>query len=245
MKYSYDVSEIEKMKKGLIEGIATYDKLQNDIKNCIEECCGDFLNNYTKEKITSADDFVMYSIKCLERSIRYISFKIYSELNNEYGEKLMAECSISEKDLQQYFCNTYLEQSEVIRCIKAFMYEVRKMDANINLARLNDEINKANRGRVVGGGYGIKGSIMGMAMAGIANAMIGTGYGAVNKVADIKRQARRDNKIANVILNNDLRNVMKNSLKNDLFYFYELNDSLSILTSRAATQILEIYGIRI
>ena len=48
------------------------------------------------------------------------------------------------------------------------------------------ELRKASRGRVVGGGFGVKGAVKGMAVAGAMNAVTGLGHSIVNAFGNLK-----------------------------------------------------------
>ena len=48
------------------------------------------------------------------------------------------------------------------------------------------ELRKASRGRVIGGGFGVKGAVKGMAVAGAMNAVTGLGHSIVNAFGNLK-----------------------------------------------------------
>lgn len=240
---SYNNDELNQIVK-FYNNLSVFDReLSRGMEQWIEECCKEFVDNYTNKTITSADSFVIYNLEYLEKSVSYISRCMYSKFENWGGKKLMAELGLSEEMIVRLFCKNDLNQLLVIKATRDFVESVCELGLQINIAHWNDELNKATRGRVIGGGFGIKGTIKGMAVAGIANSLIGAGYSVRNTLADVGRILRRDNIIIKKILNRETRDYMQRYLRGDLGLLYNVGLYVCEKLGLLLEDILYDYGI--
>ena len=90
---------------------------------------------------------------------------------------------------------------------------------------------KANRGRVVGGGFGVSGAIKGMAAAGAMNAISGMGHGIVNAIGNAGSALSASSSKRALYDNNATLNILKEGIKSDIIscfnaHMHLVNDRL-------------------
>lgn len=95
------------------------------------------------------------------------------------------------------------------------------------------ELRKAARGRMIGGGFGLEGAVVGMAMAGTANVISGLGHSAVNAIGNIGTDAAAQREGRKIYESAQTKQRLREALENDLFiifkgYLYLLEDKLGL-----------------
>ena len=75
---------------------------------------------------------------------------------------------------------------------------------------------KANRGRVVGGGFGVGGALKGMATAGAMNAISGAGHGLVNAIGNIGSSIEAASAKRELYNNNSAKALLRSGICDDI-----------------------------
>lgn len=104
----------------------------------------------------------------------------------QIGVKIINDQGVYSLD-EKMFMDKYLKGvcDSFYEVVEAMMDKVDEIEGQKNMERANRQARKANRGRVVGGGFGLGGAIKGMATAGLMNATTGMAHSLGNAVGNI------------------------------------------------------------
>ena len=153
--------------------MSNYIEIENRIIDMLPSMAKLFLE-YCGKNIKSADDAIANVLTA------YVSVvKAYSEkINSLYVDCHVYDMSV--KNIQEdivkngEFAKAYNQYEDTYKSI---------IDAGERQKRIR-ELNKQNRGRWIGGGFGLKGALTGAMTAGALNAVGGLLYGAANSVGN-------------------------------------------------------------
>lgn len=83
------------------------------------------------------------------------------------------------------------------------------------------DLRKASRGRLVGGGFGLKGALGGIAMAETANMISGLGHSAVNAIGNMRTDAAAQKEGQRLYKSIETKQRLRYALENDLYAVFE------------------------
>ena len=89
---------------------------------------------------------------------------------------------------------------------------------------------KANRGRVVGGGFGVDGALKGMATAGAMNAVAGAGHSVVNAIGNIGSAIEAASAKKELYNNGSVKKVLRDGIRSDILSCY--NAHINMINDR-------------
>lgn len=194
----------------------------------ISSASNDFENWYQKcgDIVTVLNG---YENKAKELIIYYANKPLFSELTD------LEIYDISE-DSYDRKCLEFLESSLALDTV------TEKYEDIVKEQRAKEEYRaerKANRGRVVGGGFGVGGALKGMATAGAMNAVTGAGHGLVNAVGNAgSALAAASSKRA--LYNNSMTlNILKEGIREDILNCF--HSHMQLLNERKTCYIENVF----
>jgi hypothetical protein len=98
---------------------------------------------------------------------------------------------------------------------------------------------KANRGRVVGGGFGVGGALKGMATAGAMNAIAGAGHGIVNAIGNASSAIAAASSKKALYSNDATCKILREGIRSDILYCF--NAHMSLLNNRLSSYIVNVF----
>lgn len=185
-----------------------YNKYYVEYKELANKLTNQFVNHYKKE-CKSLDDVVekgidiatSYLLQALESTVHNTikKYKIY-ELNledfvNQFYEPYM--------NFEEY-TNIITDQYAEIVFAKEALEEYRKSRKN-------------NRARIVGGGFGVKGAVKGMALAGTANMVSGAAHSIFNSFGKAISNAKINNTKREIFESKEPLKLLKEGLLSNIF----------------------------
>lgn len=100
---------------------------------------------------------------------------------------------------------------------------------------------KANRGRVVGGGFGVGGGLKGMATAGAMNAISGAGHGIINAIGNVGSAVAASSSKKTLYNNEDTRKILWQGIKTDLLGCFCAH--IHLLNERFPSYIVDMFNL--
>ncbi|MFR1835664.1 MAG: hypothetical protein ACLSXM_05445, partial [Turicibacter sanguinis] len=112
--------------------------------------------------------------------------------------ELLVDLGYIDIDVQLFYSNYYSDYctweedfEEIRECYLKFVYNQEMMDAYRAERKLN-------RGKIVGGGFGVKGAAKGMLLAGAGNLLLGATYGITNSLDKFISECRDYSKMGQI-----------------------------------------------
>ena len=98
---------------------------------------------------------------------------------------------------------------------------------------------KANRGRVVGGGFGVGGALKGMATAGAMNLVSGAGHGLVNAIGNAGSALAASSSKKALYNNSATRQILRDAIQSDILSCF--NAHIHLLNERLGSHIISAF----
>lgn len=137
--------------------------------------------------------------------------------------------SLDEKNLYDKYADCARSTIYFYEAVDEMQHKADAVDIRREEEELYRRARKAERGRVVGGGFGFGGAVKGMAQAGMMNAATGIAHSAVNAVGNIGSSISASSDKA--ILFKQYREPLKNALMKDL---YNIRNAIRIALKKEA-----------
>ena len=182
-------------------------------KKFINEKAQLYSENYTNETITDAKTFLKYNNDFFNKTFEELAVNWIGKLSGLLNREQMHGLNVG--TIYDFYseCNFYS-----VAAIDEFIKQMQDANAQTYSKQMERKFRKDTRGRVVGGGFGLSGMLKGMAVAGVANAVIGAGHSAFNLAADTASVLKRDYSILKNILNKDTRDYLQDCFVRDMEY---------------------------
>lgn len=154
--------------------------------------------------------------KTTELVARYATDRLYGELR-DLGIYDMSKASYEKE------CVDYTQADNAFVEIEDIYYDI--LDKQSEAAEYRAE-RKENRGRYVGGGFGMGGAIGGAMQAGALNMLSGAGHSFVNAVGNLGSSIEASNSLSSLYSSNGTLNTLVGGLRDTILFSYNAHMNL-------------------
>ena len=188
-----------------------------------------------EESVSVANDyktliFKEYNSKTI-KNYNYFTDYIEKLIEDFFNDMLLKikKCISDNKHISRSELNEFIDDIKQEYYSKATQGEVRIVNLYGEIEKIAQQlvdrmeydkaigdVKKQMRGRVIGGGTNIQGALMGMASAGVANAIYGGLYEMKNIVANAKSADKRRNEFMTRLLSEEFKEILADSVKHDI-----------------------------
>lgn len=196
-------------------------ELDKYINELIDDCIENFERNYTNDVIEDPESYITFNIQIFAMSLDYMTKNFCDKVIELYGESVIQRrFGDLYNMISRVIVNYDWENRRFLTMVQQFIDDVNYIGYELDNRSIQGKLNKALRGRFVGGGFGVSGALKGMVTASILNGITGIGYSIMNTFGDACRLYNAKRKIMESVLNKPHRDALSDALDKSLQGFF-------------------------